>query len=86
MKTALRLRIVPCGARIPIYGEAPILLSHAPAQLLCVVARSLNTPVCNAAELITTGKEGHTHLMKRHWFNAGVNRGPYGYVPYTRTR
>ena len=50
--TELRLRQMPCGARIPVSGEAPILLSHAPAQLPCVVVSSLNMPLCCAAEFL----------------------------------
>ena len=52
MLTEFRLRKMPCGARIPISGEAPILLSHATAQLPCVVVSSLNMPFCHAAEFL----------------------------------
>ena len=79
MLTELHLRQLPCGARIQTPGEAPILLSHAPAQLPCVAKSSLNMPVCHAAELITSGTQGNTNLMNRHWSHAGFNREPYGY-------
>ena len=49
--TELRLRQVPCAARISISREAPIQVSHAPAQLHCVAVWSLNISVWYAAEL-----------------------------------
>ena len=51
----LRLRLVPCGARIRISREAlnpAVLRPGAITQLPCVVGSSLNMPVRHAAELL----------------------------------
>ena len=49
MLTELRLRQLPCGVRIPIPCEAPILFSQIPATLRSVVVSSLSMPVYHAA-------------------------------------